>query len=955
MRLLELFEQDHITPEYFTEEGCGGYALELTRVLPGSAIYVFANPDGQRWSDDIPYEVTHAVVGHRGKFYDVNGQTTQAQLRDRFHSPRGYLAGPFRPKEFATRFVGNTDQKPLYGLDPELRRWVRNHIKTHHLTEDHNHPDRRDVRWAVGKNRSKASNLAQRDLKDPDYVLVWANIKDIYDNAVPNMALDLDDPMGGKNRIGQRVPNAKRFWSGGGHMDPSLIYMRGSKVDFQDGRHRLVAAYQLGHRYAPVLVNREGLAAFQRVVRTKQDEMQVINYPVRMLGGQQHVVKVWKNPTLSQTQALVKRLEQVRALDDHHGNFYLWNATDTYHGLIRKELGLDMYGSTGLYLTPAGVRSDYLEWNGTPDDTINGINVWAEDDEDWRLNKGTIRAIGQKQITEAITLMVPMDQKMFPGTTVKVWRNPTISEVKTLAERYGELRGSASPQDFYVWDSNAAIHAMVAPELSRQYGFGDDVNFYIVPEGNRAQALEWHGEPERINGLYVWSNGERGYQFPSVIRGLGHVENPQPVKFWDDEEPLDESLRQITEAQSFEIVLGDWGAWKVRVWKNPTAQETRALVDRFKEARGMAEGNDFYLWNAMEAIHSTIGQKLGFHGVRFYLTPIGHEKYATEWEGEPETYNGMWVWASDDEGWSYPGAQRALGMLQPRLPQRQIAAESARTQVVQNPFDHTKEFRIWVNPVASQTRALVHQLGQVRGMCTGKNLYLWNANDATHADMEYALDKSGERLYMIPKGGQLEAPEWGERPPDQIVNGIEVWATWAETTLKLPGVARALGLRPMAEAIQRDRGSSDRLYAFNPTKQELAVFFKEDGGAAGVLDPKGNFGIGAGSLLAHHEVLQRLGMEESEMPNLQVMPKELIAECWISADDLPEDLTDQIENSRTVLRALEKTAYPKKRRQQIAMVLKKNPRITRAYGRVPPVVIHVLGDWTGEVVYREPY
>ena len=798
------------------------------------------------------------------------------------------------------------------------------------LLEDHNHPERGDVRWAVGKNRAKASNLAQRDLKDPDYVLVWANIKDIYDNAVPNMALDVNDPMGGKNRIGQRVPNAKRFWSSGGHMDPSLIYMRGSKVDFQDGRHRLVAAYQLGHRYAPVLVNREGLAAFQRVVRTKQDEMQVINYPVRMLGGQQHVVKVWKNPTLSQTQALVKRLEQARALDDHHGNFYLWNATDTYHGLIRKELGLDMYGSTGLYLTPAGVRSDYLEWNGTPDDTINGINVWAEDDEDWRLNKGTIRAIGQKQITEAQSFEIPME--MGGGVHgIRVWKNPTASETRALVERMGEARAIADGPDFYLWAAFQAVHVTVAGELGLS-----GVRFYLVPEGEPNSSSEWkNAEPKTLNGMRVWCVNFKGWSYPGAQRALG--------------------IKPVTEAQSFEVTLGDWGAWKVRVWKNPTAQETRALVDRFKEARGMAEGNDFYLWNAVEAIHSTIGQKLGFHGVRFYLTPIGHEKYATEWEGDPETYNGMWVWASDDEGWSYPGAQRALGMLQPRLPQRQIAAESARTQVVQNPFDHTKEFRIWVNPVASQTRALVHQLGQVRGMCTGKNLYLWNANDATHADMEYALDKNGERLYMVAKGRQNEAPEWAEGPPDQIVNGIEVWATWANTTLKLPGVARALGLRPMAEAIQRDRGSSDRLYAFNPSKQELAVFFKEDGGAAGVLDPKGNFGVGAGSLLAHHEVLQRLGMEESEMPNLQVMPKELIAECWISADDLPEDLTDQIENRRTVLKALEKTAYPKKRRQQVAMALKKNPRITRAYGRVPLVIIHVLGDWTGEVVYREPY
>jgi len=657
------------------------------------------------------------------------------------------------------------------------------------LFEDHNHPERGDVRWAVGKHLSRATRVGTKDQNDPDYALVWGNIKDIMDNAVPNMALDLNDPMGGKNRIGQRVPNAKLHWSGGNYMDPSLIYMRGSKVDFQDGRHRLVAAYQLGHRYAPVLVDREGLSAFQKVVRVRQDEAlieaQMIQIPVRTLGAR-HIVKVWKNPTLSQTRALVNRIQQVRALDDRHGNFYLWDARDSYHGAIRRELGLGQADSTRLYMTPQGVASDYLEWNQDPDYVINGIGVWAEDDEYWRTNKGTVRALGSARITEdAKSFEITMSHH---GGQVRVWKNPTRSQTQALVERLGEVRAiSTMNGDFYLWPAFQAIHETVAKELGVK-----GVRFFLTPIEGDKEASEWTGPPLEINGIWAWAEpgAYAAWKYPGTVRALGPARRSRYPKNW--KEDIDESLH-ITEAQSFEVVLGDHGSWRVRVWKNPTASETRALVDRFKEARGMAEGADFYLWEAFEAIHSTIAGKLGFQGVRFYLTPVGYEKYATEWDGKPETYNGLWVWASDEEGWGYPGVQRALGMTQPQLPQRQMAAESARMQVVQNPFDHNKEYRVWVNPVASQTRALVHQLGQVRAICTGKNLYLWNANDATHADMEYALDKGGERLYMVPKGGKLEAPEW-EGPPDQIVNGIEVWATWAKTTLKLPGVARALGL-----------------------------------------------------------------------------------------------------------------------------------------------------------------
>lgn len=128
-----------------------------------------------------------------------------------------------------------------------------------------------ELNWAVGSNSDKARGAIKNDMKSPDYTLIWANIEDLFKHTESFQKLDINDPRGGENSIGDRVSMAKEFWAKGGHMNPALIAWNDyyNKINFGDGRHRLVAAYQLGEKWAPVVVDNESLPKITELVRTK--------------------------------------------------------------------------------------------------------------------------------------------------------------------------------------------------------------------------------------------------------------------------------------------------------------------------------------------------------------------------------------------------------------------------------------------------------------------------------------------------------------------------------------------------------------------------------------------------------------------------------------------------------------------------------------------------------------
>ena len=124
------------------------------------------------------------------------------------------------------------------------------------------------LRWAVGPNFSQAEYKPAQT--DKDRTVVWARISDIMAHTRRDYALDLQDPKGGPNAISNRVAKAKKHWAAGGYMDPSEIHVQGNTITFTNGRHRLVAAHQLGEEYAPVVVALDELDDLEKIVDTRE-------------------------------------------------------------------------------------------------------------------------------------------------------------------------------------------------------------------------------------------------------------------------------------------------------------------------------------------------------------------------------------------------------------------------------------------------------------------------------------------------------------------------------------------------------------------------------------------------------------------------------------------------------------------------------------------------------------
>jgi RNA:NAD 2'-phosphotransferase (TPT1/KptA family)/8-oxo-dGTP pyrophosphatase MutT (NUDIX family)/ribosomal protein L32 len=101
-------------PDYYMTEGCGIYAVDFAR-KNGGEIYILSAERGEEWSEEIPYEVTHAFVKKDGKTFDVRGERTPDKMAWELSMGEYSVKGPWTPDAFEAKFMGDTDDKPLFG------------------------------------------------------------------------------------------------------------------------------------------------------------------------------------------------------------------------------------------------------------------------------------------------------------------------------------------------------------------------------------------------------------------------------------------------------------------------------------------------------------------------------------------------------------------------------------------------------------------------------------------------------------------------------------------------------------------------------------------------------------------------------------------------------------------------------------------------------------------------
>lgn len=132
--------------------------------------------------------------------------------------------------------------------------------------------EERSTSWAIGDRVSYATPRNRKEQTDGKYALLMVNIEELFANTIDNQRLDVNHEFGGKHGIKKRVPNAHSYWDEGNHMNPSIVgwVPHAKMLGFEDGRHRLVAAYQRGEREAPVLVPRAEVEYVKKLIRARE-------------------------------------------------------------------------------------------------------------------------------------------------------------------------------------------------------------------------------------------------------------------------------------------------------------------------------------------------------------------------------------------------------------------------------------------------------------------------------------------------------------------------------------------------------------------------------------------------------------------------------------------------------------------------------------------------------------
>ena len=109
------------------------------------------------------------------------------------------------------------------------------------------------------------------------YTIVWLNIEKVM-NAVSQergTKLDIHSPTGGSNANKNRIERAKKHWKSGGFMDPPKITFAydfelgdvspKAGISIDNGRHRIVVAYQSGEKKIPFSVPKEQASEMKKL------------------------------------------------------------------------------------------------------------------------------------------------------------------------------------------------------------------------------------------------------------------------------------------------------------------------------------------------------------------------------------------------------------------------------------------------------------------------------------------------------------------------------------------------------------------------------------------------------------------------------------------------------------------------------------------------------------------
>ncbi len=112
---------------YYQTEGTGTFAYAMWKYLgqPSEARFgILTDPDGHKWSDDVPFEVLHAYLMIEDQYFDVGGtRSSIIEIAEEFNAASFFeTRGPYTEDEFLNHYLGTGEHYPMYMDQDDLEK-----------------------------------------------------------------------------------------------------------------------------------------------------------------------------------------------------------------------------------------------------------------------------------------------------------------------------------------------------------------------------------------------------------------------------------------------------------------------------------------------------------------------------------------------------------------------------------------------------------------------------------------------------------------------------------------------------------------------------------------------------------------------------------------------------------------------------------------------------------------
>lgn len=208
---------------------------------------------------------------HQYFVYDFskNSKTRESRIGITITPSGDHKAAHYKNNNSASTMEIKEFKKKILQADLEIQKTLSEENKE--LFEVRIEPE---LNWANENTAKRNYNYKSNNL-----VMLEVKIEDLMKHTFSNQKLDLNDPSGGENSKPERIVKAKERFLQGNPMDLPEVGCNdsGTAIGFTDGRHRTLAAYQLGADFIPMFVEKENLDSFKKMVETREIENKLDN------------------------------------------------------------------------------------------------------------------------------------------------------------------------------------------------------------------------------------------------------------------------------------------------------------------------------------------------------------------------------------------------------------------------------------------------------------------------------------------------------------------------------------------------------------------------------------------------------------------------------------------------------------------------------------------------------